>query len=96
MHELGASSPVQHEMIGKIASDIGIDHLVSIGVKEYLNDLNEGDTTGHLVNDLSEALTFMKFIQPGDVLLVKASRAENLDRLSEEIIKELKQRELER
>ena len=96
MHELGASSPAQHEMIGKIASDIGIDHLVSIGVKEYLNDLTEGDTTGHLVNDLREALTFMKFIQPGDVLLVKASRAENLDRLSEEIIKELKQRELER
>ena len=96
MHELGASSPVQHEMIGKIASDIGIDHLVSIGVTEYLNDLSEGDTTGHLVKDVSEALTFMRFIQPGDVLLVKASRAENLDRLSDEIIKELKQRELER
>lgn len=95
MHELGASSSEQHEMIGKIASDIGIDHLVSVGVKEYLSQISEGDTTGHLVNNASEAMKFLEFVHPGDVILVKASRAENLNLLADEILLKLQSRKLE-
>ena len=95
MHELGASELEEEEKIGKITSDIGIDHLLSIGVKGYLarlneSEVNEGETTGHLVADSTEALKFVEHFNPGDVLLIKASRAEHLDLLTEEIVRALK------
>jgi UDP-N-acetylmuramoyl-tripeptide--D-alanyl-D-alanine ligase len=90
MHELGASEVAEEEKIGKIASDIGIDHLLSIGVKGYLAHLSEGETTGHLVADSTEALKFVEHFSAGDVLLIKASRAEHLDLLTENIISALR------
>ena len=89
MHELGASSATEHELIGKIASDIGIDHLISIGVKEYVG---HGETMGHLVSNMNDSEKLIEHIAPGDVVLVKASRAENLDLLAEQIIETLKKR----
>jgi UDP-N-acetylmuramyl pentapeptide synthase len=91
MHELGASSAEEHQMIGKIASDIGIDNLISIGVKEYIT---KGETVGHLVSNRSEALKYVEHIAAGDVLLIKASRAEELNLLVPEIIEVLRKREV--
>lgn len=91
MHELGASSAEEHQMIGKIASDIGIDNLISIGVKEYVT---QGETVGHLVSNRSEVLKYIEHFAPGDVLLIKASRAEELNLLVAEIVKELEKREV--
>jgi UDP-N-acetylmuramoyl-tripeptide--D-alanyl-D-alanine ligase len=96
MHELGASESQEHQMVGKIATDIGIDHLISIGVKEYLTQLADGDTSGHLVKSFEEAVGFVDHFAPGDVILIKASRAEKLDLLAEEISKKLNERAVER
>jgi UDP-N-acetylmuramoyl-tripeptide--D-alanyl-D-alanine ligase len=91
MHELGASSVAEDEKIGKIAADIGIDNLISIGVKEYIT---QGETVGHLVSNRSEVLKYAEHFAAGDVLLVKASRAEELNLLVSEIVEELKKREV--
>jgi UDP-N-acetylmuramoyl-tripeptide--D-alanyl-D-alanine ligase len=91
MHELGASSVAEDEKIGKIAADIGIDNLISIGVKEYIT---QGETVGHLVSNRSEVLKYAEHFAAGDVLLVKASRAEEFNLLVSEIVEELKKREV--
>lgn len=96
MHELGESSTTEHKLVGKIASDIGIDHLIAIGVEDYLVQIEHGETTGHLVSSAADVSKFYEHFQPGDVILVKASRAENLDKLAEDLILNLTNRKLER
>ena len=92
MHELGASSAHQHESIGKIASDIGIDHLVAVGVKDYLTQLEASETSGHFVATAQDALKLVDHFAAGDVVLVKASRAEKLELLAEQILEALSAR----
>jgi len=78
MHELGASSGQAHEKIGTLARDLGVDHLVAINAPEYGASLN--------FRTWEEALELSKEISPGDVVLVKASRAEGLEKLAEALI----------
>ena len=40
----------------------------------------------HYALTQEEALTYLRHIEEGDVLLIKASRAEHLDELSEKLI----------
>jgi UDP-N-acetylmuramoyl-tripeptide--D-alanyl-D-alanine ligase len=91
MHELGESEQEEHLKIGRLASELGVDHLVSIGSVLYLNglalDIQAGDEMlTHYYLTQEEALGMLPHVQPGDVVLVKASRAEHLDELSEKII----------
>jgi len=91
MHELGESEQEEHLKIGRLASELGVDHLVSIGSDLYLNglalDIQAGDEMlTHYFLTQEEALGMLPHVQPGDVVLVKASRAEHLDELSEKII----------
>jgi UDP-N-acetylmuramoyl-tripeptide--D-alanyl-D-alanine ligase len=92
MHELGASEAAEHESIGKIASDIGIDHLVAIGVKDYLTQLEASETSGHFVASAQDVLKLVDHFAAGDVVLVKASRAEKLELLAEQILEALSAR----
>ena len=78
MHELGASSGQAHEKIGTLARDLGVDHLVAINAKEYGASLN--------YENWEKALELMNEFAPGDVVLVKASRAEGLERLAQAMI----------
>ena len=78
MHELGASSSQAHEKIGTLARDLGIDHLVAINATEYGASLN--------YENWENALSLMSEMTPGDVVLVKASRAEGLERLADALV----------
>jgi UDP-N-acetylmuramoyl-tripeptide--D-alanyl-D-alanine ligase len=89
MHELGESQTSEHQAIGKIASESGLDHLISVGVTEYLG---QGETLGEFVENQEEALKFVQYFSPGDVVLVKGSRAENLDLLAAKIEELLRNR----
>jgi len=65
--------------------------LISVGTDLYLEGLeldpNAGDEMlTHYVLTQEEALEMLQHVQPGDVLLVKASRAEHLDELSEKLL----------
>ena len=91
MHELGESEAAEHLRVGRLASDLGVDHLVSVGTDLYLEGLQLDPEAG---DDLltyyfltqEEALSMLRHVQPGDVVLVKASRAEHLDELAEKFL----------
>ena len=78
MHELGASSSQAHEKIGTLARDLAIDHLVAINTDYGKSALN--------FKDWESSLNLLSEISPGDVVLVKASRAEGLERLADALI----------
>ena len=80
MHELGETSREAHEKIATLASDLGVDHLIAINTEEY-------GSKAVYFKDWESSLSLMKEISPGDVILVKASRAEGLERLADAIIK---------
>jgi UDP-N-acetylmuramoyl-tripeptide--D-alanyl-D-alanine ligase len=91
MHELGESSPQEHAGIGRLARDIGIDHLIAVAAPEYLGDLatdgSDGDTNfamvQHVSDDLAGAGELARHFCAGDVVLVKASRSERFEELAE-------------
>lgn len=83
MHELGESGEVASKGIGTLASEIGIDHLVIVNAPEYGTGV--GPMQFHHVADMAEAASYVKFLAKGDVVLVKASRAEHFELLAQEI-----------
>jgi UDP-N-acetylmuramoyl-tripeptide--D-alanyl-D-alanine ligase len=78
MHELGASSNSAHEKIGTLARDLAIDHLVAINA-----DYGDGSIK---FENWELALSLINEFTPGDVVLVKASRAEGLEKLADALI----------
>ena len=94
MHELGVDSDADHRRIIDYADSLEIDHVVAVATPEYQSStsstLGTLGTLGthsflHHVADFSEALAISKEITDGDVILVKGSRAEGLERLSDEL-----------
>jgi len=86
MHELGESSNEEHATIGRLVNELGIDHLVVIGEKSYLKDLSGindgGESAVHYFESKLEALSMVEHFAPGDVILLKASRAEEFNLLA--------------
>ncbi len=80
MAELGTSSPAYHREIGAVVAELGVDELIAVGplAREYANAAN-GVSSRHAATaeDAAEALAAM--LRPGDVVLVKGSRAVGLE-----------------
>jgi UDP-N-acetylmuramoyl-tripeptide--D-alanyl-D-alanine ligase len=86
MHELGDSSAHEHALVGALAESMGIDHLVCIDAPEYgLNILVGSDMRVHYCETQLEALRLASYFASGDVVLVKASRAEKMEELARDI-----------
>jgi UDP-N-acetylmuramoyl-tripeptide--D-alanyl-D-alanine ligase len=96
MHELGELATQEHQGVGRLASEIGVDQLVSIGTKDYLNGAkdSEGESQLNYFPTYLQSLSLVTHFQPGDVVLVKASRAENFEKLALGIIEALKNRNI--
>jgi UDP-N-acetylmuramoyl-tripeptide--D-alanyl-D-alanine ligase len=83
MHELGASSDQAHQLIGRLVAQRGINHLLVVGsgADEILNGAL-GMADAKSVADTASALRYLnEQIEPGALVLVKASRAEGLETL---------------
>lgn len=78
MHELGETSKEAHLKIGTLARDLAIDHLIAIN-SDYGNPSLKFDKW-------EDSLSLLNEMAPGDVVLVKASRAEGLEKLAAELI----------
>ena len=93
MHELGESSATHHLDIGTLAQEIGIDHCVAVATPEYA-PMSGGDASMafHNLGTIEEAIAFSSHINKGDVVLVKASRAEHFELLANGIEKAWKER----
>ena len=83
MRELGESSTAQHEAIGTLAQEIGIDHLVAIAAPEYGNQ--KGQMLIHHYSSIDECLAMTDYFSAGDVVLVKASRSEGFEVLAQKL-----------
>jgi UDP-N-acetylmuramoyl-tripeptide--D-alanyl-D-alanine ligase len=84
MHELGAQSNALHASVATHAHELGIDHLVSIGTRAFAEGIPaQSATTLHYCDDISQALLLVSHCEPGDAVLVKASRSEHFEILSQ-------------
>jgi UDP-N-acetylmuramoyl-tripeptide--D-alanyl-D-alanine ligase len=86
MHELGTESNALHASVAAHAHKLGIDHLVSIGTRAFAEGIPaQSSTTLHYCEDIPQALSLVSHFAQGDVVLVKASRSEHFETLSQGI-----------
>jgi UDP-N-acetylmuramoyl-tripeptide--D-alanyl-D-alanine ligase len=89
MLELGAASTAEHEQVGRLARRSGVARLVVVGEGAramHTGALAEGAVDGEgsrVVADVAAALELLTAeLQPGDVVLVKASRSSGLEQVA--------------
>ncbi len=86
MHELGPSENQDHVAIGKLVSDLGIDQLLTVSMPAYGQGVSrESETTVHEFKEKSSVVSLLNQMQSGDVLMVKASRAEHFEEIAQEV-----------
>lgn len=88
MQELGDASRREHEAAGRLADRLEVSQLVVVG--EIAEAIHRGavemtpDRKSVCVPNVPEAIAFLRgALRPGDVVLVKASRAAGLERVAE-------------
>lgn len=91
MLELGDDRDAEHRALGALAAEVGVDVLVAVGaVADLLADGARG--TRAAVMTLADPSTVPAVVaaevQPGDAVLVKASRAVGLERVAEALTQE--------
>jgi UDP-N-acetylmuramoyl-tripeptide--D-alanyl-D-alanine ligase len=78
MAELGRTAPDYHREVGAAAAELGIDELLAVG--ELARGYLEAGVSGRWVANVHEAVRELEqVVRPGDVVLVKASRAVGLE-----------------
>jgi UDP-N-acetylmuramoyl-tripeptide--D-alanyl-D-alanine ligase len=88
MAEIGDEASGEHERVGERCAALGVDRLVAVG--EHAHDYAAGAATGGLdaeavaeVADADAALEhLLGRLEPGDAVLVKASRVAGLERVA--------------
>ncbi|MBA3651154.1 MAG: UDP-N-acetylmuramoyl-tripeptide--D-alanyl-D-alanine ligase [Chthoniobacterales bacterium] len=91
MAELGAESARGHREVGAAAASLGIDHLISLGKESA--EIAAGARTAGLEKsqELASAEEVADFLcnatRPGDLVLIKGSRAARTERVLEEFAK---------
>ena len=95
MLELGPDGPTVHAGLGARAHELGVQRLIAVGpgARPYLDGWavagGTGGTGGQAADGVAEALSLLRGqLEPGDVVLVKASRAIGLDRLGAQLLLE--------
>lgn len=97
MRELGDTSTEEHDSIGRLVVRLDVNRLVAVGEPArpiHLGASLEGSwgNESAYVDDIDGALELLhKELQPGDVVLVKASRAAGLERLAAALLEEASQ-----
>lgn len=89
MRELGDAAVEEHDAIGRMAVRLDISHLVAVGPMGKImqiaatNEGSWGDESAH-VTDVEAAIAHvLERWQPGDVVLVKASRSIRMERVAQ-------------
>ncbi len=95
MRELGAGGATHHDAIGRLAVRLGVDRLVVVGREARAMHLGAGlaggvGTESVFVPDADAAARLLGAeVAPGDVVLVKASRAAGLERVAIALLDQL-------
>ena len=87
MHELGDSSDAIHAQIAKLASELGVSQVVAVGEAAKAYGLPETmDQKSVWLPDFDSACDYIvNEVNSGDILLFKASRAEQFEVLADRI-----------
>ncbi len=96
MGELGEDSITEHDRIGRLAVRLDISRLVVVGTGRPLSAMHHGavmegswGSEATMVADAGAALNLLRTeLQPGDVVLVKASNAAGLGTFAEALVTE--------
>jgi UDP-N-acetylmuramoyl-tripeptide--D-alanyl-D-alanine ligase len=97
MAELGASSASAHVEVGAYAASLGVAGLIAVGdeaapVLEGARGVRSWHGEAAAVPDGSAAVYFLReLLKPGDVVLVKASRAASMESAAAELLAEAAQ-----
>ncbi|WP_167101987.1 UDP-N-acetylmuramoyl-tripeptide--D-alanyl-D-alanine ligase [Mycobacterium sp. DL592] len=94
MGELGEDSITEHDRIGRLAVRLDISRLVVVGTGRPMSAMHHGavmegswGSESTMVPDADAALELLRAeLQPGDVVLVKASNAAGLSALAEALV----------
>jgi UDP-N-acetylmuramoyl-tripeptide--D-alanyl-D-alanine ligase len=92
MRELGADAVCEHDAVGRLAVRLDVTRLVAVGAGTrplHLGAVMEGSWGGESVHvpDIDAAVSLLREqLRPGDVVLVKASRAGGLERLAQALL----------
>jgi UDP-N-acetylmuramoyl-tripeptide--D-alanyl-D-alanine ligase len=98
MAELGEDAISEHDRIGRLAVRLDVSRLVVVGMGRSMSAMHhgavmegaralEGERAAVLVDDADAALTLLRAeLQPGDVVLVKASNAAGLGALADSLV----------
>lgn len=92
MHELGSKESSGHLEVAEFASQLGVDHLVSVAPAVYQESNNQSSDENMLIHNCTSAAAVLELvnnISTGDVILLKASRSEKFEDLAELIQKAL-------
>ncbi|HET8605734.1 MAG TPA: UDP-N-acetylmuramoyl-tripeptide--D-alanyl-D-alanine ligase [Gaiellaceae bacterium] len=87
MAELGETAPAYHREVGEAAAELGVGQLVAIGelARGYLD--GAAGVPARWAPTLEEGLAAVReTLRPGDVVLVKGSRAIGLEAVAENIV----------
>jgi len=93
MRELGSESDAEHQAVGRLVDKLGIGCLVVVGdaaagIATAAQSDEHAGTKVWLVPDPSAASQLLlDHVEPGDVVLVKASRAVGLELVAEELLR---------
>ena len=87
MAELGPVCEQQHRLMGELAAGLRFEKLVVVG-PDHGYALGAPDIAVHAADIDTARDTLTAILEPGDVVLVKASRASGLERLALQLSKE--------
>jgi UDP-N-acetylmuramoyl-tripeptide--D-alanyl-D-alanine ligase len=87
MAELGTVCEVSHRAMGERALGLGFDRLIIVG-PDHGYALGAGPIAMNATGLQEAADTLHAIVEPGDIVLVKASRAAGLERLAQALIEE--------
>jgi UDP-N-acetylmuramoyl-tripeptide--D-alanyl-D-alanine ligase len=91
MRELGSESKAQHQRMGSLLGDFGVDVLVAVGAeaKGYVAAAPKGLASYWAPDSKAAMKALSPALAPNDVVLVKASRAIGLDDLVAKLLNEV-------
>lgn len=93
MAELGPQAGTAHAEVGRVAAELGVDLVFTVGGNARVTAEAAGQARGRACASLDGvAAAVVHLVQPGDCVLVKASRSARLERVVEVLVRQLEMR----